>query len=69
MADTWPTAITEIKPNEVRVRGYNIADLMGQVTYGQAVYLVLRGELPSPEVGQLMDAILVSSIDHGVTPP
>ena len=69
MADTWPTAITEIKPNEVRVRGYNIADLMGRVTFGQAVYLVLRGEMPSDKVGRLMDAILVSSIDHGVTPP
>jgi citrate synthase len=33
------------------------------------VYLILRGELPSAEVGRLMDAILVSSIDHGATPP
>ncbi len=69
MADTWPTAITEIKPNAVRVRGYDIAELMGRVTFGQAVYLVLRGELPSDAIGRLMDAILVSSIDHGVTPP
>jgi citrate synthase len=42
---------------------------MGRVTFGQAVYLALKGELPSPEVGQLMDAMLVSSIDHGATPP
>jgi succinyl-CoA synthetase alpha subunit len=27
------------------------------------------GELPSPAVARLMDAILVSSIDHGATPP
>lgn len=69
MPDTWKTAITSIKPNEVRVRGYDIAELMGRVTFGQAVYLILRGELPPPAVGRLMDAILVSSIDHGVTPP
>jgi len=65
----WNTAITSIQPNEVRLRGYRIDELMGCVTFGQAVYLALKGELPSPEVGRLMDAMLVSSIDHGATPP
>lgn len=67
--NAWTTAVTEIKPNRVAVRGYDIAELMGNVTFGQAVYLILRGELPSAAVGKLMDAILVSSIDHGATPP
>lgn len=65
----WKTAITKIGPNEVAVRGYDIAELMGRASAGQAVYLILRGEAPSAEVGRLMDAILVSSIDHGATPP
>jgi len=65
----WNTSITEIQPNSVRVRGYDIGELMGSVTFGQAVYLLLRGDLPSEAVGRLMDSILVSSIDHGVTPP
>lgn len=66
---TWRTAITEIQPNHVRVRGYDIAELMGKVGFGAAAYLILRGEMPSGEIGRLMDAILVASIDHGVTPP
>src|SRR5947199_627305 len=65
----WNTAITRVEPNKVAVRGYNIAELMGQVSFGSAVYLILTGELPSPAVARLMDAILVSSIDHGATPP
>ncbi len=69
MTDQWNTAITEIEPNSVRVRGYDIADLMGHVSFGAAVYLILQGELPSQAVGRLMDAIVVSSIDHGATPP
>lgn len=70
MADnTWTTSITEIQPNSVRVRGYDIGELMGRISFGQAVYLLLRGAMPSEKVGRLMDAILVSSIDHGVTPP
>jgi succinyl-CoA synthetase alpha subunit len=65
----WHSAITRIEPNKVAVRGYDIADLMGRVPFGAAVYLILTGELPSPAVARLMDAILVSSIDHGATPP
>jgi len=66
---TWTTAITKIEPNKVAVRGYNIADLMGKISFGAAVYLILKGELPDERVGKLMDAILVASIDHGATPP
>ncbi len=70
MTDTsWKTAITQIEPNHVRLRGYDIGQLMGRIGFGSAVYLILRGELPDEKVGRLMDAILVSSIDHGVTPP
>src|SRR5437588_2697781 len=65
----WNTAITRVEPNKVAVRGYDIADLMGRVSFGAAVYLILTGELPSPTVARLMDAILVASIDHGATPP
>src|SRR2546427_2816138 len=65
----WHSAITRIEPNKVAVRGYDIADLMGRVSFGAAVYLILAGELPSPALARLMDAILVSSIDHGATPP
>ena len=65
----WHSAITRIEPNKVAVRGYDIAELMGRVSFGAAVYLILTGELPSLVVARLMDAILVSSIDHGATPP
>lgn len=66
---SWMSSITQIKPNEVRLRGYRIDELMGQVSFGQAVYLTLVGELPSQEVGRLIEAILVCSIDHGASPP
>ncbi|HKF94444.1 MAG TPA: citryl-CoA lyase, partial [Gammaproteobacteria bacterium] len=65
----WNTSITRVEPNRVAVRGYDIAELMGRVSFGAAVYLVLTGELPSQPVARLLDAILVSSIDHGATPP
>jgi succinyl-CoA synthetase alpha subunit len=65
----WTTAITNIEPNKVAVRGHDIADLMGKTSFGAAVYLILTGRLPDEKTARLMDAILVSSIDHGATPP
>jgi citrate synthase len=68
-ADQWGTAITRIAPNEIEIRGYPVDELMGRLTFSEAVYLLLRGELPTPAIGKLFGAVLVSSIDHGVTPP
>ena len=68
-ADEWATAITRIAPDEIEIRGYPVDELMGRLTFSEAVYLLLRGELPTPAIGKLFGAVLVSSIDHGVTPP
>ncbi len=67
--ETWKTAITKIEPNKIAYRGYLVDDLMGRVPFSQVVFLLLKGELPSKEQGILMDAMLVSSVDHGATPP
>lgn len=68
-ADEWRTAITEIRPNRILVRGYPVDEMMGRLSFADAVYLLLRGELPTPAVGLMFSAVLVSSIDHGATPP
>lgn len=65
----WTTEITKIKPNEIRLRGYRIDELMGQISFAEAIYLALKGDMPTKEVGELINAMLVSSIDHGATPP
>jgi citrate synthase len=65
----WKTAITRVEPNRIEVRGYPIAELIQKMTFGQAVFLLLRGEAPSPAQGRMMDAILVATIDHSVTAP
>ena len=67
--EPWKTAITKIEANKVAVRGYPIDQLMGRISFGEMVYLILKGELPTPKVGKLMDAMMVSSVDHGATPP
>ncbi|MBU0983300.1 MAG: citryl-CoA lyase, partial [candidate division Zixibacteria bacterium] len=70
MADEkWKTAITDIGPNKIRVRGYDIAEMMDKLSFAEVVFLLLKGELPSPAEAELMNAMLVSSVDHGASPP
>jgi len=69
MDEAWKTAISDIAPNEIRIRGYEVKDLMAQVSFADAVFLTLIGRLPDLSESKLVNAILVSSIDHGVTPP
>lgn len=66
---TWRTAVTHVEPNRILVRGYALDELMGRVSFAEAIYLLLEGELPTPALGRLMDAVLVSLIDHGTSPP
>jgi citrate synthase len=65
----WKTAITDIGPGRIRVRGYDITDVMENLSYAETVYLILKGELPTRAEAALMNAILVSSVDHGASPP
>src|SRR6187399_92308 len=65
----WQTALTSIAPNKILIRGYPLDEMMGRLSFADAVYLLLMGELPTPAIGRMLNAVLVSSIDHGVTPP
>jgi citrate synthase len=65
----WQSAITAIAPNKILIRGYPLDEMMGRLGFAEAVYLLLMGELPTPAIGKMLNAVLVSSIDHGVTPP
>jgi len=65
----WSSALTDIAPNKILIRGYPLDEMMGRLGFAEAVYLLLMGELPTPAIGRMLNAVLVSSLDHGVTPP
>src|SRR5436305_13167572 len=67
--ERWQTSLTAIEANTIQVRGYSVDEMMGRLGFAEAVYLLLMGELPTPAIGRMLNAVLVSSIDHGVTPP
>ncbi|MGD9488641.1 MAG: citryl-CoA lyase [Calditrichaceae bacterium] len=65
----WKSAITKVEPNNLSVRGYKLDELMGKVSYAQMIYLLFKGDMPSENIGKMIESILVSSVDHGTTPP
>ncbi|MEN4006376.1 MAG: citryl-CoA lyase [Methanobacteriaceae archaeon] len=65
----WKTSITRVEPNRLITRGYSQEDLIGNVSFPEMVYLLIKGELPSKNEAKMFEAVLISFCDHGVTPP
>jgi len=65
---TWSTSIAEVQDDDVIVRGYRLSDLVGEVTFIDAIFLVHTGDFPSPSKRAMLDAIFVSLIEHGISP-
>jgi citrate synthase len=65
----WDTEIIDVKPNQIIISGYPIQDLMGRVSYGEMLYLMIMGKLPQETAGKLIDAVLVAACDQGVISP
>ena len=65
----WKTAITQEKDGKTYVRGYDLTEMAKKLNFTQAIFLVLRGELPTPKEEKMFNAIFVAAIDHGISPP
>lgn len=51
------------------MRGYRVEELIGNISYGELVFLLIMGELPSRVKGKLLEASLVAGADHGIPAP
>lgn len=65
----WSTEIIDMKPGIIRFRGFPIEQLIGHVSFPQMIWLMLKGDLSSPDQAALMEAALVSAVDHGPQAP
>lgn len=65
----WSTSIIDMKPGSIRFAGYPVEQLIGAVSFPQMIWLMLRGTIPTPEEGTLLEAALVSAVDHGPQAP
>lgn len=60
----WKTSVSSVDEDKVYIRGYPLAELMGNLSYGELIYLILKGELPAEKQGRMLEAALLAIVDH-----
>jgi citryl-CoA lyase len=65
----WSSAVSRIDDEKVYIRGYDLEDLIGALPFTAAVYLLVRGELPTPSQIHVLDAVLSGVLDYGLEKP
>jgi len=68
-SDWWETSIIDVEPGRIQIRGYPVQDLIGNIGFDEMVWLMVRGELPTPAQARLLEAAMVPSVDHGPHAP
>ncbi|MDJ1009189.1 MAG: citryl-CoA lyase [Paracoccaceae bacterium] len=69
VSDWWSTAIIDMEPGRIAIRGRPIETLIGELTFPEMIWLMLRGERPDPGAARLLEAALVAAVDHGPQAP
>lgn len=67
--DWWQTGIIDMEPGKIHYGGYAIEDLIGNISFPAMIWLMTRGDLPTPAQTKLLEAALVSAVDHGPQAP
>jgi citryl-CoA lyase len=66
---TWTTAVGEVAHGIINVRGYPLADIISGLSFSDAAFLTVRGELPTSSQSRVMTAALTSILEHGFYAP
>lgn len=61
----WHTEISAITPETVHVRGYRLDDVIG-LPFSAAIFLMIRGRVPTPPEATVMDAVMTGVLDYGL---
>ncbi|GHF41911.1 citrate synthase [Amycolatopsis bartoniae] len=69
VADWWATGIIRMAPGVVELRGTPVQELIGSRSFVETIWLLVRGDAPSPREAALLEAAMVASVDHGPHAP
>jgi citrate synthase len=69
VADYWRTSIIDMAPGRIAFRGVPVQELIGQVTFPEMIWRMLRSDRPSTAQAKLLECALVAAVDHGPQAP
>lgn len=69
VSDWWRTSIIDMEPGRIEIRGHPIQELIGEISFPQMIWLMVRGDLPAPAQAALFESALVAAVDHGPQAP
>ena len=65
----WVTGVSEVTDEKVYIRGYDLEDIVGDLPFTAAAYLLIRGHLPTPQQVRVLDGVLSAVLDYGLEKP
>jgi len=65
----WKTSISVHKDGELSIRGYKLTELIAKHGFIEGIFLILKGQLPTPAEAEVLSVCLLACIEHGVEVP
>ncbi|MFP3462773.1 citryl-CoA lyase [Arthrobacter globiformis] len=62
----WSTSVSRVTDSKVFIRGYDLEDMIGELPFSAATFLLLRGRIPTPAEADLLDAVLSAVLDYSL---
>ena len=69
VSDWWQTAIIDMEPGRIALRGHPVEDLIGNIGFAPMIWLMVTGEEIKGARAALFEAALVAAVDHGPQAP
>ena len=64
----WRTALAYGDRDGVYIRGYDLKELVENKSFAECFLMLALGDLPGKGAARVLEAILVSTLDHGIVP-
>ncbi len=69
VSDWWRTAIIDMEPGRIHLRGRPVQDLIGTTGFAEMIWLMVMGAPIEGHRARLFEAALVAAVDHGPQAP
>ena len=64
----WTSPVSTVENGEILLRGYPIQEIMESLSYSDATFLIIRGEVPTAQQSEVFRTCLNSILDYAMGP-